>query len=184
MDNYKFGFFGGSKRQMQCQRHFEMNFISESWDENRSRHTIILVVWLLALLCSFPPTVVAGYPESRKGFDNKDINRDGHLDPSEYTAVYQERFKRLDRDGDGLLTQGDFESFGLLSIFLVGLESFKPEDKGKIIQKYKRMDTNQNEQVSLHEFLSYQRQRIAAMDSDKDTHITWDEYQASKRNKK
>lgn len=147
---------------------------------NRTRtygkYTMIWLTGALALLCFSLPGISATSPDRQKNFADKDLDRNERLERNDYISLCQDNFKRLDQNGDGFLSMADLETIGPR----LALLSSQASSREKIIQRYRGMDTNQDERVGLEEFLAYRRKQFAAMDKNSDATVTFNEYTAFK----
>ena len=120
---------------------------------------------LASMVLGIPVSAAAATPFAIKlAFARFDWNGDGKLDPAELAAIAGERFQRIDRNRDGLLSREEF---------LAGRAAGAAE---RATADFARMDANRDGEVSRVEFVGdRQRQLIALGDSDGDGLISADE---------
>lgn len=110
-----------------------------------------------------PPT---GKPvRTNAGIMRYDANKDGLVDRAEWTAGQQARFKRLDADGDGSLTEAEL----FARTPAVG-NSVLPSDRQAQRQSayFQRLDVDRNGAVSLEEFMAQGERNFARCDVNRD----------------
>lgn len=132
----------------------------------------LLSVALLALAApalaqTAAPTPPAG-SRNNGGVMRYDANKDGVVDHGEWKAGQEARFKRLDINGDGKLTQDEL----FASTPAVG-NSVLPTDRQASRQSsyFQRLDTDKDGFVSLSEFMAQGELNFARCDLDKNGKI-------------
>jgi len=115
------------------------------------------------------PTAPAALPAREpSGVMRYDTNKDGVVDRAEWTAGQQARFKRLDTNGDGKLTQDEL----FARTPAVG-NSVVPSDRQAQRQSayFQRLDTDKDGVVTLVEFMALGERNFARCDLNKDGRI-------------
>ena len=102
---------------------------------------------------------------SNSGIMRYDTNKDGVVDRAEWTAGQEARFKRLDTNGDGKLTQDEL----FARTPAVG-NSVLPTDRQAQRQSayFQRLDTDKDGFVSFAEFMVQADRNFARCDVNKD----------------
>ena len=97
-----------------------------------------------------------------------DTNKDGVVDRAEWTAGQEARFKRLDTNGDGKLTQDEL----FARTPSVG-NSVLPTDRqaGRQSAYFQRLDADKDGVVTLVEFMAVAERNFARCDLDKNGRI-------------
>ncbi|MDP1753319.1 MAG: hypothetical protein Q8L22_28030 [Reyranella sp.] len=97
-----------------------------------------------------------------------DTNKDGIVDRAEWTAGQEARFKRLDANGDGKLTQDEL----FARTPAVG-NSVLPSDRqaGRQSAYFQRLDADKDGVVTPIEFMAVAERNFARCDLDKDGRI-------------
>lgn len=97
-----------------------------------------------------------------------DTNKDGIVDRAEWKAGQEARFKRLDANGDGKLTQDEF----FARTPAVG-NSVLPSDlqAGRQSAYFQRLDADKDGVVTLVEFMAQAERNFARCDLNKDGRI-------------
>jgi Ca2+-binding EF-hand superfamily protein len=97
-----------------------------------------------------------------------DTNKDGAVDRAEWTAAQEARFKRLDANGDGKLTQDE-----LFARTPAAGSSVLPTDRQVLRQSayFQRLDADKDGSVTLAEFMLQAERNFARCDLDKDGRI-------------
>jgi EF-hand domain pair len=135
----------------------------------------LLVIPASALLLAAPalaapgdtPTAPATERPSRgnSGIMRYDANKDGVVDRTEWQAGQEARFKRLDANNDGKLTQDEL----FARTPAVG-NSVLPSDRQVERQSayFQRLDTNKDGVVTVQEFMAQADRNFARCDVNKD----------------
>lgn len=99
------------------------------------------------------------------GIMRYDANKDGVVDRAEWKAGQEARFKRLDTDNDGKLTEAEL----FARTPAVG-NSVLPSDRQVERQSayFQRLDTNKDGVVALEEFMAQADRNFARCDVNKD----------------
>ena len=102
---------------------------------------------------------------STRGIMRYDTNKDGAVDRAEWKAGQEARFKRLDANNDGKLTQDEL----FARTPAVG-NSVLPSDRQVERQSafFQRVDTNKDGVVTLEEFMAQGDRNFARCDVNKD----------------
>lgn len=97
-----------------------------------------------------------------------DTNKDGAVDREEWNAGQQARFKQLDANGDGKLSQDE-----LFARTPTGASSVLPTDRQHSRQSafFQRMDADRDGVVTLVEFMSQADKNFARCDVDRNARI-------------
>jgi hypothetical protein len=132
---------------------------------------LILAVPALAAPGETPaaPAAPAALPAREPaGVMRYDTNKDGVVDRAEWTAGQQARFKRLDANGDGKLTQDEL----FARTPAVG-NSVLPSDRQAQRQSayFQSLDTDKDGVVTLVEFMALGERNFARCDLNKDGRI-------------
>jgi Ca2+-binding EF-hand superfamily protein len=105
----------------------------------------------LTAVCGVLMIVTAGSPASAQRrpdldtlFARADVNHDGLITRAEFQTVLAQRFRQIDRNGDGFLSQDDVPE---------GLRRMHPSTP-RLNQWLKRFDANHDGKVSLTEFIT------------------------------
>lgn len=114
------------------------------------------------------PAPAAKPAREPSGVMRYDTNKDGVVDQAEWKAGQEARFKRLDANGDGKLTQEEL----FARTPAVG-NSVLPGDKQAQRQSayFQRLDTNKDRVVTLVEFMVVADRNFARCDLNKDGKI-------------
>lgn len=135
----------------------------------------LLIIPTAALLLAAPalaapgdtPAAPATERPSRgnSGIMRYDVNKDGVVDRTEWQAGQEARFKRLDTNNDGKLTQDELFS----RTPAVG-NSVLPSDRQVERQSafFQRLDTNKDGVVTVQEFMAQADRNFARCDVNKD----------------
>jgi Ca2+-binding EF-hand superfamily protein len=100
-------------------------------------------------------------------FDSHDIDKDGKLTDAEVIRIVQKRFRRTDANQDGVL---------FLREYLDGIPSNRPDEVGRYTTRFRAMDVDHDDQVTVQEILDYTRQIIRDADADHDGVTTREEF--------
>ena len=135
--------------------------------------TALLVLALPALAAPgdtpAAPAAPAALPAREpSGVMRYDTNKDGVVDRAEWTAGQQARFKRLDTNNDGKLTQDE-----LFARTPAAGNSVLPSDRQAQRQSayFQRLDTDKDGVVTLAEFMALGERNFARCDINKDGRI-------------
>lgn len=132
----------------------------------------LLSVALMALAAPALAQTAAPTPPANSrnngGVMRYDINKDGVVDHGEWKAGQEARFKRLDINGDGKLTQDE-----LFAGTPAAGNSVLPTDRQANRQSsyFQRLDTDKDGFVSLSEFMAQGELNFARCDIDKNGKI-------------
>ena len=126
---------------------------------------IKLISLAVVMLFGLPNLAVADGPDQRpaRGLMRYDANNDGLVDRAEWTAGQEARFKELDTDGDGKLTQDEM---------FVGAGA--PPSDVRIRRQaayFRLLDTDKDGFVSKAEFMAQAERNFARCDLNKDGRI-------------
>lgn len=115
-----------------------------------------------------PATAAALPARAPSGVMRYDANKDGIVDRAEWTAGQETRFKRLDTDGDGKLSQDE-----LFARTPAAGNSVLPSDRqaGRQSAYFQRLDGDKDGVVTLIEFMAQAERNFARCDLDKDGRI-------------
>ena len=100
-------------------------------------------------------------------FDSHDIDKDGKLTDAEIIRIVQKRFRRIDANQDGVL---------FLREYLDGIPSNRPDEVDRYTVRFKAMDADHDEQVTVQEILDYTRKVMHEADLDHDGATTRQEF--------
>lgn len=121
-----------------------------------------------ALLMAAPAYAGGGHYGQNRFMRFFDANEDGAVTTEEFNQASAERFKRMDSDADGKLTEDEFASY---------VQARRAERHQR---RFARMDSNGDNKLTLEEFFAYKRQRaerkFARMDEDGDGVVTAEEF--------
>jgi len=111
------------------------------------------------------PTTDRPSPRANSGIMRYDTNKDGAVDRAEWKAGQEARFKRLDANNDGKLTQDEL----FARTPAVG-NSVLPSDRQVERQSsyFQRVDTNKDGVVTSEEFMAQADRNFARCDVNKD----------------
>ena len=136
----------------------------------------LLVIPAAVLLLATPALAAPGDPaaaaptvdrpsRANAGIMRYDANKDGVVDRTEWKAGQEARFKRLDANNDGKLTQDEL----FARTPAVG-NSVLPSDRQVERQSafFQRMDANKDGVVTLEEFMAQADRNFARCDVNKD----------------
>jgi EF-hand domain pair len=145
--------------------------------------TLLLAAPALAAPGDTPAPTSARERPSRadSGIMRYDTNKDGVVDRAEWKAGQEARFKRLDSNGDGKLTQDEL----FARTPAVG-NSVLPTDRQVERQSafFQRLDANKDGVVTLEEFMAQADRNFARCDVNKDGRTDTNECrQALQRNR-
>lgn len=127
-------------------------------------------------------------------FDKIDLNSDGFVDKKEYMAFAQKRYAKFDDNGDGNVTQTEFNESRLVELMPSMAQSvFEDYDANKdgvvtkeeMMQKeegdFALMESDGDARVTKKEMtLFFKTQRFTKLDSNGDGCVTLEEYQMAK----
>ena len=130
-----------------------------------------LLLGALAVMLAGGTVSVAAADYSKEIFQIGDTNSDGIISKAEFLERQEEKFTRLDADGDGGITQREMDSLKESLKDNVERRDFSGHG-GKI---FRRMDTNSDGVISEGEFLERAKKRFAKTDIDGDGKITVEE---------
>ena len=122
-----------------------------------------------ALAAPAAPAAAAALPaRAPSGVMRYDANKDGAVDRAEWKAGQEARFKRLDADGDGKLSQDE-----LFARTPAAGNSVLPSDRqaGRQSAYFLRLDGDKDGVVTLVEFMAQAERNFARCDLDKDGRI-------------
>jgi Ca2+-binding EF-hand superfamily protein len=100
-------------------------------------------------------------------FDSHDIDKDGKLTDPEVIRIVQKRFRRTDANQDGVL---------FLREYLDGIPSNRPDEVERYTLRFRTMDVDHDEQVTVQEILDYTREIVRKADLDHDGVTTREEF--------
>ena len=142
-----------------------------------------LLACLAILLFAAPAMAVNDTPVDQKapvtksarlggGIMRFDINKDGVVEQTEWKAAQQKRFRRLDTNHDGKLSEDEL---------VAGAKSGNDRQELRRAAAFKRLDADKNGSVTVEEFLA-QRQRIfVRCDGNRDGRTNLQECDAQQR---
>ena len=125
----------------------------------------------LGLALSTLPATAAENPRAQRAFDRLDSNHDGKVDAAEMEAMRAARFKRLDVNGDGVISnseQNRAESRIRRRAALL---------EARIARQFEQMDTDRDLAVSEDEFVG--APPLARADANQDGAVTRAEFDAA-----
>lgn len=93
------------------------------------------------------------------GIMRYDKNKDGVVERAEWKAAQEKRFKRLDTDHDGTLSEDEL---------MAGAKKGTEEQEQRKSAAFKRLDADKNGVVTLDEFLAQGKYAFARCDSNSD----------------
>ncbi|MBS0223298.1 MAG: EF-hand domain-containing protein [Proteobacteria bacterium] len=115
-----------------------------------------------------PPPAAAKPGHATRGVMRYDANGDGSVDHTEWTAGQEARFKQLDANGDGKLSQDE-----LFTRTHASADKAAPTDRQ--VQRrsayFRRLDTDKDGFVSREEFMAQADRNFTRCDLNKDEHI-------------
>ena len=115
-----------------------------------------------------PPASAAMPARAPSGVMRYDTNKDGAVDRAEWKAGQEARFKRLDANGDGRLSQAE-----LFARTPAAGNSVLPGDRqaGRQSAYFQRLDVDKDGQVTLVEFMAQGDRNFVRCDLNKDGRI-------------
>ena len=141
-----------------------------------SNQTIASILLLVLALFSGVTQADSGHHGKGRFMALFDTNGDDVVTTEEFKAAAAERFRKMDSDSSGSVTQDEFNSY----------VSEKREKWSAM--KFQKMDTNGDGNISQAEYLEYKQQkaqrRFQRMDKNGDGLVSVDEFNDSKHGKK
>ncbi len=125
---------------------------------------------ILAAALFLAPSAHAQSGEGLKLFDKADANRDGIITRAEYGAARMRNFSKLDRDGDGALTDADFKR----------IARFRPDAAKQLQTMLQRADANGDGRVTRAEFAASPFPIFDRVDANHDGRVDARELAAAK----
>jgi len=98
-------------------------------------------------------------------FDKFDANEDGVITKAEYMAFIDERFDKMDTDGNGTITRED--------LYESRFYTFLPELAEAV---FRDSDLDKSDTITRDEMLKAEKHRFAMMDANKDEKLSRDEF--------
>jgi EF hand len=116
-----------------------------------------------------------------------DANGDGVINDDEAASLADFAFMRLDRDGDGTVSEAEFtemRGFGRRDGFAWGWFNWGGKEEADAVLKVRKdkfasLDADKNGSVSKTEFFAEAKTKLAAADTDKDGKVTPWEFRAN-----
>jgi len=138
------------------------------------KHTTYSLISAVLLALSVTTAPVLAGPNGHKNFmKTYDINADNKVTLDEFKTASKERFRNMDKDGNGKLTEGEFSDY----------VQAKREKRQQ--ERYKKLDTDNNGSVSKDEYMTAAQQRaerkFKRMDKDGDGILSAAEHTTKKR---
>ncbi|MEX2452152.1 MAG: hypothetical protein WD407_14945 [Rhodospirillales bacterium] len=106
-------------------------------------------------------------------FERLDTNKDGVISKEEYAKRGADRFGKVDADGDGKITQAEFET--------KAVERAQERAKKRAVRHFERLDTNKDGVIDAAETAARGDKRFARLDTDGDGKVTKAEAEAAKK---
>jgi Ca2+-binding EF-hand superfamily protein len=126
---------------------------------------------VLGLAFAALPAAAAESPMAGRAFDRLDTNQDGRVDSLEIESAQADHFKRLDADGDGVISateQGRAEN---------RIRRRAAMREARLARQFERLDANGDGAVSADEFA--ESQPVARADGNKDGVVSREEFEAA-----
>ena len=116
-----------------------------------------------------PPAAAGPPPNGEQLFARIDANSDGKIDQAEFATLQQVRFRQLDADQSGTLTETEMQSGGQR-------RQGNAQRQANPHQRFVRLDTNANGTLTEEEYLAGQMAMMTRLDADQDGAISADEF--------